>query len=116
MAAIAITSMTAFNAGVAIVATALAASDAHTLDVSDVKSDNFQILIENTSTNPGTITFTDGDFYSEGSQGDLAVAVAASSDMVICLESARFKTSAGLIAMGVAGSGFTGQAFASELP
>ena len=116
MAAIAIAKMTAFNAGLAITPTALAAADAHTLDVTDVSSEKFQILIENTSTNPGTITFTDGTSYSEGSQGDLAVAVEASSDVVICLESARFKTSAGLIAMGVAGSGFTGQAFASELP
>ncbi len=116
MAAIAITSMTAYNAGVAIVSTALAAADAHTLDVTDVSSDKFQILIENATTNAGVITFTDGAVYSEGSQGDLAVTVPASADVVICLESARFKNASGLIAMGVTGSGFTGQAFASELP
>jgi len=116
MAAIAIAKMSEYNAGIAVVATALAAADAHTLDVTDVSSDKFQILIENTSTNPGTVTFTDGAVYSEGSQGDLEVAILASADKVICLESARFKNSSGLIAMGVAGSGFTGQAFASELP
>lgn len=116
MAAISIAKMTAFNAGKAITATALAAADEHTIDVSNTKTNNFQVLIENTSTNPGTVTFVNGGFYSEDGQGDLAVAVAASSDVVVALESARFKDSAGKINLTVAGAGFTGQAFASELP
>lgn len=89
----------------------------HSVDISDIKDEGFMVMIENTSTVVGTVTFEASTHGSEGGQGDLEVAIADSAIQVIALESARFKDSAGLLNLTVASAGaLTGRIFASELP
>lgn len=116
MAAITVAEMAKFNTAYAVTGVASNAGASHTIDISNIKSDKLQILIDNTSTAEGVVTFADGGFFSEDGQGDLAVTVAASTDVVIALESARFKASNGTVALAVTGSGFTSMIYASELP
>lgn len=106
-----------YNTAYTITPDAIDLANDHSIDISDIKDDLFQVLIENTSTVVGTATFVASTYGSEGGQGDLEVAVGASAIQVIALESSRFKGSDGLLLINMASTGsLTGRIFASELP
>lgn len=115
--AVTVADLEQYNVAYDITPDAIDLTNDHEIDISDIKSDLFQVMIENTSTQTGTITFVNGAFYSEDGQGDLVVALGDSEIKVIALESARFKDSAGKLNIDMASGGaLTGRIFASELP
>ena len=113
--AVTVADLAAFNTGYDITPDAIDLANGHEIDITDIKSDLFQVMIENTTTNAGTVTFVAGA-GSEASQGDLELALGDSEIKVIALESARFKDASGKLNIDVAGSGVAGRVFASELP
>jgi hypothetical protein len=115
--AVTVADLVAFNTAYDITPDAIDLANDHEIDISNIKSDLFQVMIENTSTEVGTATFLGGDFFSESGQGDLVVTVGDSSIQVIALETARFKDSDGKLNIDMASTGsLTGRIFASELP
>ena len=115
--AVTVADLVAYNTAYDITPDAIDLTNDHSIDITNIKSDLFIVMIENTSTLAGTITFNGGDFYSESGQGDLEVALGASEIKVISLESARFKDSDGLLTIDMASTGsLTGRIFAAELP
>lgn len=114
--AVTVADIVKFNTAYDITPDAIDLAQDHSIDISDIKSDLFQVLIENTSTLAGTATFVAG-VGTEASKGDLVVAVGDSAIQVIALESARFKDADGLLKIDMASTGsLTGRIFASELP
>jgi len=114
--AVTVADLLRYNTAYTITGDAIDLTNDHEIDISSIKDDLFVVMIENTSTETGTATFTEGAF-SESGQGDLEVSIAASAIQVISLESARFKQSTGKVNIDLASTGtLTGRIFAAELP
>lgn len=115
MAALTITDVLAPNTGYAVTLNSVTLAQDDTLDLTNIKDNNFVVLVQNSTTNPGTVTVSAG-IGSESSLGDLAVAVPASGNVAFTMEGARFKDIDGDVTVNVTGTGFAGTIAAVELP
>lgn len=90
------------NAETAVVPVAADATNDMVIDAT-VATDKVIVYLAGDSTNPITYDFLAGD-GSLASQGDLQVVLAATTDAIVTLESARFKDDEGNINIDVTGT------------
>ena len=116
MAALTVTTLTEANTSGNVTWNTITLAQADTIDLANVKSERFVVLINNSSSTAGTATFADGALYEAGAVGNLAVTVPASGNVALTLETSRFKDSGDDVTVTVTGSGFAGKLAAVQLP
>ena len=103
-----------YNGSASVTKDAYDIANDHSLDVSSLEDNKLTLFIEASDTKAATIAIKAGD-YSESSLGDLEIATAAAGTTSVCIETARFKDSDGLILIDLtSAAAATGNIYAVE--
>jgi len=112
--AVTVATMATYQASSKITKDAFDITNNHSIDVSSVEDNKLVIFIESASTKAATFEIKAGD-YSDSSLGDLTIEEAAIGTTSVCIETARFKDSDGLVLIDLTSTaGATGNIYAVE--
>jgi post-segregation antitoxin (ccd killing protein) len=104
----------AVNAVATVTKDAFDAASGHSIDVSNIVSEQIEIFIEKAAADTHTVTILAGDFEDKAA-GDLEIELSAIATTSVAIETARFKDNDGLILIDVDGT-VSGSIYVAAVP